>query len=762
MVRACLSLLAGVYGPQLSSFPPTAFHVLAAVSVCIVLLVLRQTVVLLCGGVGVLLFLTHASMVVDGRLETRFAGDSVLTDIRITDITEHWPNQVRLAAAPVADGRLPGRLRLSWRQPPVRPALGDVWRVELRLKRPRGYANPGSFDYEGWLFRQRTGAIGYVVNGRHNHLLGSDGARFDRTLRERVAGRTDGLFDNAEIAAVLKAIAVGLRDDMSAGQWQRYARSGTSHLMAISGLHVGLAAGLGYVVALIVLGACRFRGNARDASLLCGVLVAASYTAISGFGVPAQRATLMLMVGSGLVLSRSMPATASLLAAAAVVIVAIDPLVTMSAGFMLSFLAVATLLWLARRGPPMTRGSRLRAIAAGVQGLLTLQVMLFFALLPVTVLLFQRAAFAAPIVNLVAVPVFSVVTVPLTLGGMLFGGLLTPVGDALLLLAGLSVGWIERLIAAVLSLPGTDITLPAIEGALLLQLPLLALWAALPRGWPGRGVAMLALVAAVLWRPATPEPGCVAATFLDVGQGLAVVVETDRHVAIYDVGPAFPDGGSLAESIVLPFLHSRGIRRVDRLILSHADLDHAGGVTDLLRGVEVLSIDIGEPLDATHSYVRHCTRGDGWYWNDVRFSYLHPSPGDGREGNDASCVLLVEAGGTRLLLSGDIEADVEHELVRQRVLPAVDVLSMPHHGSRTSSTLPFVVTSAARLVVVPAAHANRWGFPKPDVVDRWRRHGTDVIATGDAGAVQVRLCPDERGIVPVSFRDRRRRIWHER
>jgi competence protein ComEC len=267
------------------------------------------------------------------------------------------------------------------------------------------------------------------------------------------------------------------------------------------------------------------------------------------------------------------------------------------------------------------------------------------------------------------------------------------------------------------------------------------------------------VIAILLHNPRPPAEGCAVVTFLDVGQGLAVVVRTHRHTLLYDSGPAYRSGNNAAETVILPYLRSRGISSIDRLIISHADLDHAGGASTIAATMRVRRTMSGEPLPDMRSLP--CRAGQNWSYDGIGFSVLHPAIGSDFEGNNRSCVVLVEAGEYRLLLSGDIEKAAEHALVREHRLPSVYAVSVPHHGSRTSSVAPFVQTLQPSIAIVSAAYGNHWGFPKEDVVERWKAVGTTVMNTATAGAIEMRVCADTGFESITQYRVLNRRIWHE-
>ncbi len=761
MIKACLSLVAGAYALHFTSFAASSDLIPFALFASAVLLRTGGRTVAALFALGVILFSWHTTLVIESRLQAGFEGDSMLAEVRIIDFPRTRGGSVSFVAEPVDDRRIPQRVRLSWYQPPQAPEIGDVWQFELRLKPPRGTSNPGVFDYETWLFQQRIGATGYVVNGRRNQRLRTDAAGSISRLRKTFTARLTSVIDDSEAAAVIAAVTVGARHLITAEQWTRYARSGTSHLMAISGLHVGLAATAAYVLTLVGAALLRWPGNHLRIALCVSLIVAAAYSSISGFAVPAERSTLMLCLLVLVLLRAREPDAFVILAVACALVVIGDPLSTLMPGFKLSFGAVILLLWLARRRNPGRAGAAIMRVAGVASQLATMQLFLLFGLLPLTVIIFHRIAVVAPAVNFVTVPLFSVVTVPFALAGLILDGPMVAVGDAALRVSALSVQVIEWLIESSLRLPYSDLSTAAIPGAGWYCLGLVLAWVLLPQGWPGRHVAWLAACAIIGYRIDGPPAGCFDTTMLDVGQGLAVVVRSRERTLLYDTGPAWPGGASMVDRVVLPYLSGLGIERIDRVIVSHSDADHAGGLADLLTGIAVGDVLAGEATGTTTTPSKRCRRGYRWHWNGIEFRILHPAEGRSYAGNDASCVLLIVAGAARLLVTGDIEAGVERALLSDNVVAATDVVVVPHHGSETSSSRSFVARLAPEIALISAGYGNRWGLPRADVVRRWRDAGAEVLTTAVEGAVSVRLC-NGVGVVDLRrHRNRLRRVWHE-
>ena len=753
MVKSCLLLLAGGLAAQhiTSLFPSDLILVTLVASICA--LRWRRSRTLACVTLGAALFLLSGAGVINGRLDPVYEGDSMLAQVRVAAFPQVTDRTVSLVLETTGDRRIPRRVRASWFEPPVVPMLGEVWELELRLRRPRGSTNPGVFDYETWLFREKVHATGYVVQGKRNRLLWSGTASRTDAFRQRFSVLALAAAETDTAAGVLTAVGVGARHLVSREQWDRFAASGTSHLMAISGLHVGLAATFAFALGFAAAGILPWRCNGIVVGLLAGVALAAAYAWVSGLGVPARRALIMLAIGAVVVMRRRQLDPAGVIALAALLVYVLDPIASLTPGFHLSFGAVILLVWLARRREIGTHG---RGVVRAARQLFVMQVFLLLGLLPLTALLFQRFTPVATPVNLLAVPLFSFVTAPLTLLALLLAEVYESGALNLLRLAAVSIDALEAFLAAALRLPFAHFYLADFSVASMSLVLLPMAWVLLPPGWPGRWLAMLSILAIVAWRPAPPPPACFDSWVLDVGQGLAVAIETRAGMSLYDTGMAWRGGGSAAQQVITPFLRSRGVRRLDRIIVSHSDLDHSGGLAVLRQAFPVEHVIVGERLHEQEGW--QCATGQNWWSGAIRFEVLHPA-GAG-EGNDASCVLRVSAGQHALLLTGDVEVAGERALLQRRAALGADVAIVPHHGSLTSSSVPFVDSVHAEVAIVSAAHANRWGFPKERVVARWQDVGAEVLTTGASGAVYLRICA-AGGITKLRReREERRRFWH--
>ncbi len=706
---------------------------------------------------GYLVFIEAGTQILDDGLNRRYEGDSMLTEVRIIDFPKPANASITLLVEPIDDHRLPPRSRVSWFEPSEVPRLGEIWQLELRLRRPRGNSNPGGFRLEDWMFREGIHASGYVVSGKRNHRVSSDRGDWQSDMRREFVEFVTA--NGGDSAAVIVAVGIGTRHLITQQQWDRYAQTGTSHLMAISGLHVGLAATSSYLLLVLFFGALRLRGNHLIWAMTGAATIAVAYAFLSGFAVPSQRASLMLALAAlAFVLHRGRDSP-RLVALVVVAVFLIDPVSLLRPGFVLSFAAVVVLLWFSAASRLGTEATNpITRVMIVVRQLNGMQLALLMGLIPITTMAFHRISILAPFVNLVAVPIFSLVTVPLTLIALITFQWFPTVGAVAVQVSAVSVMIIEAFIAFSAALPFSNLTIST-SGLHRIVIYLPALWVILPRCWPGRWLAPLAVLALLVYRPAAPRPSCLDLHVLDVGQGLAVVAQTQTHTLLFDTGPAYRGGGSAARQVILPFLRYRGIKSIDWLVVSHADNDHAGGVATLSKDIKLDKIYVGEAIPQPGT--RFCSAGQQWTADGVSFGFHHPPANKRRDGNDASCVLSITAGNHRLLLTGDIEVAAERDVLQRADLGTIDLVVIPHHGSLTSSSPAFVRRSQPRIAIASAAYGNRWDFPRPAVVKRWQDSGARVLDTATSGAVSVSVCAHD-GIRQISRnREADWRFWHD-
>lgn len=722
---------------------------LAGGSLLALLVFRRRSIVLVAACLGAAWMVLGAQSALEARLSTPPRGLDRSIVGRVTGLPSVDPGRVRFLFVPdpvPGQQDLPARIRVSWYRPSADPVPGERWRLSLRLRAPRGQANPGGFDFERWLLRNRIGATAYVRNAGRNQRMGAAPAPWPR-IRFELADAVRRALPDSPRAGMIAALLVG-SGGIDPGQRRLLQQTGTSHLMAISGLHVGIAAGVGALLGrwLWMLSPLRWIRVRQTAALAGGALAATLYAALAGFGLPTTRALAMYGAAAVLIARRRALEPWLAFAAALVMILTLDPLAPLGAGFWLSFGAVAGLLLIA---PLVHHGGM-------IGGWLRAQWGVSMALAPVLAVLYGQVPVSSPLANLLAVPLFSLLVVPL----VLLTGILIPVWEAgAALLLSVVDRILERLLDGLAWLVETGPGSLEPAAAPMLVAGLAALGAAIalmPRGFCGRGAAPALFLPMFFWQGGAPGHGAFELTVLDVGQGLAAVVRTRGHTLVFDAGPAWPGGDSGASNLA-PFLRSAGVRDVDLLVLSHPDLDHRGGIPGLLAGRPVRkiagSLYPGLPMGADD----RCRAGRSWRWDGVSFRFLHPGGQAGEGGNDDSCVLRVAGRGGSVLLTGDIEARAERRILSRGEAVGSDLVVAPHHGSRTSSTAGFVAAVDPDWVVYPAGFGNRWGFPDVAVRRRWQPARATV--TGEHGAVMVSVEADGAGPVVRTWRCVARRFW---
>ncbi len=640
---------------------------------------------------------------------------------------------------------IPGHIRLGWSRTAELPRPGQHWRFTARLKQPRGYMNPGGFDYEGWLFRHGLGATGYVVGDRGALL--EDAPRFPLLrARARVMSSMRQALPDDAFAGLAAALVIGDESGISREQWRVFRETGTAHLVSISGLHISLMAGL---VFLLIRFAWRrsawlcARLPVTLAATVGALLSATLYAAMAGFSVPTQRALIMLAAVAGASLLRRHVRAVDVLGLALLAVLLLDPLSAGDIGFWLSFASVAAIFYVF--------GNRLHVSHGKVMQLLRTQWAVGIGLLPLLVFFFHRVTLVAPLANLVAVPVYSLVVVPLVLVGVGFLGIWPWAGVLVLKLATgvMSLSW--PLLEHLASMPIAHLATPEPSLMMVGVAAIGALWLMLPKQMPARWLGVILLLPLFLPTASGIPAAGFNLTLLDVGQGLSAVVRTTRHTLVYDTGPAYSDDSDTGQLVVIPWLQGRGIKAPDLTIVSHADNDHAGGLRSLRAAYARMPVLSGEV--ARIAGTKACRRGQSWEWDGVRFEMLAPGVDEPAVGNNASCVLRVKGAGGSALLVGDLMRDGEQRLLRlENHALASDVLVVPHHGSLSSSTHGFIKAVSPRFALFSVGYRNRWGFPKPRVTAAYRNAGAELLDTSTAGAVEIRLWPGRKPEVVSRWR----------
>jgi competence protein ComEC len=606
---------------------------------------------------------------------------------------------------------------------------GETWRLKLRLRAPRGLSNPGTFDYETWLFQQHIVATGGILEDPANARLAA-GQWSLQGLRAHLAARIDAVLAGDPQTGLVRALALGDQGALTPEQWVVFRDTGTSHLAVISGQHILMAAAPVYGLTRWVwprLAGLALRIAAPRAAAVALLVAAVGYSALAGFSVPTQRTDLMLAVLTAAVWWRRETLPSHILLSALALILALDPCAALAPGTWLSFGAVACLYY----GMHGRMGS-----IRGFSELLRSQWVVTVGLVPILLLAFGRLSWVAPAVNLALIPAFSLLLLPLILGGTLLAAIHPVLGAPLLWAAAHVLSWLWTPWALLAAWPGAAASLPALGTLAILALCCGVVWMLAPRGFPGRSVGLLLILLAWTRVDMAPGTGALEVVMLDVGQGQAVLLRTAGHVLLYDAGPRMGTSDAV-EWVVEPYLRRQGIDHLDAVVISHADVDHSGGAARLRQVMPVDDWLSGgmPPFPGT----RPCQAGRAWTWDQVRFEILHPGIDYSGSDNEDSCVLRVVAPGGRVLLTGDIGRQAETALLAQEENLRAEVLVLAHHGSAGSSSASFLAAVAPQWALASAGYGNRWDFPRPAVRDRLARQGSALVVTGDVGAVRVSL-----------------------
>ncbi|MBS0381104.1 MAG: DNA internalization-related competence protein ComEC/Rec2 [Proteobacteria bacterium] len=651
-----------------------------------------------------------------------------------------------------------GHVRLSWYATRDQPAPliepCSTWRLRVRMKRPRGLVNPGGLDFERSALQQGIVASGYVrEDGMNARLRGGacvDGVRA-RIARSIVAALPNG----AHAARLLRALSVGDERALDEHDWQVVRATGIAHLIAISGFHVGLAAVFGALLVrfawwLIPALGLRLARPLAEAAIAFPASLA--YGALAGFGLPTTRTLLMIAVVAGWRLLRRGGGFGEGFGLALAAILIVDPLSVLSAGFWLSFAGVALLAWTLARDS----GWRGQMKEIGLAPLL-----MTLALLPLTVWFFGQASLVGPLANLVAVPFVSFVIVPVDLAACALLFAWPWAGHLLLHACAYLVDGLWWFLAQLAAWKPAMQYLPEASLSAFVLASVGAVWLLAPRGVPARALGAFLLLPLCWPRTTLPAEGGFHATVLDVGQGLSVLLRTRTHALLVDTGARYPSGFDLGSAVVVPSLHALGVSRLDGLVISHGDNDHAGGAVSVLAAYPNTSTWGGEPARGPVP-MRACHAGQRWRWDGVEFEIVRPRTGFvASHDNDAGCVLLVTGRGGRLLLPADTSSKVEPEIAAAVPPGPPLVLIAPHHGSKTSSSTAYLEALHPMFAVASSGYLNGYHHPAPIVTARYAELGIPLLNTPDTGALRLAFPAGAAPRVISEERSRQQRYWRE-
>ena len=648
---------------------------------------------------------------------------------------------------------LPSHVRLSWYNSRISVRAGERWRLRVKLKPPHGMLNPGGFDYEQSLFAQGIRAVGYVTDSPGNRRLdAADNPYSFRVWRQALYDRLSAALNGGPLAGIIKALIMGADDEITPAQWDVLRRTGTTHLVAISGSHIGLVAGFVFFVARRVwsgLGAMRW--SPPSIAAISAFTAALFYSALADFAIPTQRAMIMIGIVMGAVIGQRHLNGFHVLATALFAVVLYDPLAVLSPGFWLSFTAVALIFFAV---------SYRRGEISGWRAMMQVNWTTSLGLAPLLMLFFQQVSLISPIANLFAVPVIGLLLIPVCLTGALLLPILPVAGEGLLSFASRLLEWIWPFLQRLAELPVAQWThaeppfwtIPLASAGFVLLLS--------PKGIPARWLGLVLAVPAVTAQPDRPPPAGFRLTLLDVGQGLGAVVETREHLMIFDTGARFGSRFDIGSAVIEPYLRHQGMERIDALIVSHGDNDHIGGARLLLERFAVGRTYTSVPEKLPEFSTETCKAEQSWEWDGVKFEMLAPIEKSEHE-NDNSCVLKVSGSGGSALLTGDIEKTGERLLVdHYGHYLASDILVVPHHGSNTSSSHDFLAAVKPYYALIPAGYLNRYGFPHRAVLQRYRDMNIPALNTAETGALTVFVDNLQDDLKLESYRRENGRYWN--
>jgi len=646
--------------------------------------------------------------------------------------------------------------------------VGQVWQLKLRLKPAHGSLNPGGFNYSKWLFSQSIRATGYVREPATATLLKTANASNRIT---QLRADIQQFIESRQLrhGGVLAALAVGLRDNISEHQWQVFRRTGTAHLIAISGLHIGMVAAIGYFLGSLIWRhslLARSQIPAQSVARLAAILAATAYAALAGFALPTLRALLMLIAYFMLISLRRNPGVRFGLGLILMVVLIFDPLAALGASLWLSFTAVTAIAIASSMRPKQDANTVPERLANSTHKLQRwfasgwhAQWAVFIGLLPISLVFFQQVSLVSLMANFVAIPVVAMAVVPIILLALLLW--LSHIEQAafmLFMLADTLLSLLWQMLETLSDLPlSIWVSGAPSTWALLLSLISVGLMLKADLGRM-RHFAALGLLPLFLRLPESWPDGRYEVQILDVGQGLSMVIQTAGHSLLYDAGARYDSGFDSGTAIVIPFLRQQHIRRLDVAVISHDNLDHYGGMPKTLQ-----EITAQDRYSAAGFYPQSepCQQGQSWNWDGVQFAFLNPPSQSEKADNNASCVLKISSRYGSILLPGDIEREAEKQLlVSERTeISNIDVLLSPHHGSKTSSTKEFLSALNPQLVIISAGYLNRFNHPSPKIVARYENHNSEVLNTSNSG--WIRLSFEDAGIDAQAWRAVFRRYWLE-
>lgn len=642
------------------------------------------------------------------------------------------------------------RIRLSWKNNVMPIKAGDRWALTVQLKRIHGLCNPGSVDHEALALYEGVRATGHVIGHGSMNLRSTNYYYGIHRFRQYLHDLMQSSIKITATSHWIITLATGVREGIHQEDWQVLRKTGTNHLMVIAGLHIGFMSGFVFFLTQWCWrrsARLSLRIPAQQAAAVAALCMALIYTALAGFSIPTQRASIMITALLLMRLLRRCVLPWGVWALAVFSVLVINPLGVLTDSFWLSLGSVALIIY----------GMSGRLLPQGVwweHG--RIQWVMALGLLPLGIALFQECSFTSFLANSIAVPIVGWIIVPFTLLGT-FLLLLSPKFAFILNFADWILHYLWVFLSDLSRLPWSSYHLGVSKIWMVISGCFGVVLFLMPRGLPGRWLGGVFILPMVLQKPLLTQ-GEVFFTLLDVGQGLSAVVQTQHHTLVYDTGMKWGDSLNRGETVLLPFLRTQGVHKIDKLVISHADSDHSGGAGVVLEQMPVFELTTSVP-DFFAYPASLCLQGTYWEWDHVQFRFLYPDRMSLGLGNDSSCVLYITVGNQHIMLTGDIEKGAEKKLLTTYRDLGAEIVVAPHHGSKTSGMLEFIRALHPKIALFPVGYRNAYHLPHPMVVASYRDQGAILYDSIHHGAIQFYL----NGEVlqpPSLYRLENQRYWH--
>ncbi len=755
-----LSFIVGNLSVVLFSQIPNLILVASVASIFIVLSILVKYKVLICVTgllLGIFWVMLFAGWHLNRRIDKNIEGKTISIVGTISSMPVSYQNSISFNFKTIYfnNHKRKLNLKLNWYKIKTSLHVGEKWRLSVRLKRPHGFMNPGGFDYEAWLFVKDISATGYIVNRQNNELITVSKYSYLVTkLRQDIQENVTNHFSNDSLVGFLPALLVGSRQFITQPQWQILRLTGTNHLIAIAGLHIGLVAGfifflvnflwrLSYKLTLLI--------PAKQVAANFSVLGALFYSLLAGFPIQTQRAMIMLFVLLAVVFFKRHILPWQTYFYALFLVLIINPLNVLMSGFWMSFIAVAIIIY-AMQGRLKSHGfwwSWGRV-----------QLVIMVGLFPITIYIYHSTSLIGFIANIIAVPWFAFIVMPLCVLSLLTMLFSQKLAFLFLWLVLKNLDFLWKILTFLASQPfsawhPTHLSIFALCSASIGVLLLLA-----PKGFYSRKLCVIFFLPLLFGHQKTPKYGEFWITMLDVGQGLSLVLQTKSHALIYDTGPSFSDNFNMGDAVIIPYLQVNNVDHINLMMISHGDNDHIGGSFALINNLDVRKILTIVP-DRYINKASYCYAGQQWQWDGISFNVLWPPKGEYSKKNNSSCVLKVSNGKNSVLFTGDIEKPVELKLIKQyKTKLQSSILVAPHHGSKTSSSLPFLNVVNPSFVLYGVGYRNRFHFPNTNVMNRYKSLGVKQYESSKDGAIIFEIS-NAAIKAPTLYRIDHRHLWNE-